>query len=200
MRDAEYLELKDSLHAKVINEIDLESLNRLKEDNAREQLRRVIFEILQRDKTPLTLSEREQIVIEILDEVFGLGPLQPLLADHTLSDILVNGPFEAYIERRGRLEKVNIMFTDDDHLMRIIDRIVSRVGRRVDESSPMVDARLADGSRVNAIIPPLALDGPTLSIRRFGVRTLNLSDLLEMNSISAGMAELLQGATRARLN
>ena len=127
MLDAEYHELKDSLHSKVINEIDLESLNRLKEDTAREQLRRVILEVLQREKTPLTLHEREQMVIEILDEVFGLGPLQPLLGDHTLSDILVNGPFEVYVERRGKLETTNIRFTDEGHLMRIIDRIVSRV-------------------------------------------------------------------------
>ena len=200
MRDAEYLELKDSLHAKVINEIDLESLNRLKEDNAREQLRRVIFEILQRDKTPLTLSEREQIVIEILDEVFGLGPLQPLLADHTLSDILVNGPYEVYVERRGKLETTSVRFTDEDHLMRIIDRIVSRVGRRVDESSPMVDARLSDGSRVNVIIPPLSLNGPVLSIRRFGVDPLTSQDLLDNGSLNRDMLDLLKAGVEGKLN
>ena len=200
MRDAEYLELKDSLHAKVINEIDLESLNRLKEDNAREQLRRVILEILQRDKTPLTLSEREQIVIEILDEVFGLGPLQPLLADHTLSDILVNGPYEVYVERRGKLETTGVRFTDEDHLMRIIDRIVSRVGRRVDESSPMVDARLSDGSRVNVIIPPLSLNGPVLSIRRFGVDPLTDQDLLDNGSLNRDMLDLLKAGVEGKLN
>src|SRR5512147_2046112 len=150
MLDQTYHDLKESLHSKVINEIDLESLNRLQEDVARDQLRQVILDILQREKTPLTMTEREQMVTDILDEVFGLGPLQPLLADPTLSDILVNGAQEVYVERRGRLEKTNVRFNDNEHLMRIIDRIVSRVGRRVDEASPMVDARLRDGSRVNA--------------------------------------------------
>ena len=166
MFDKDYLELKGSLHSKVINEIDLESLNRMNEDTARDQLRRVILDVLQREKTPLTMTEREQMVTDILDEVFGLGPLQTLLADPTLSDILVNGAQEVYVERRGKLERTNVRFNDDEHLMRIIDRIVSRVGRRVDEASPMVDARLRDGSRVNAIIPPLSLNGPVLSIRR----------------------------------
>ncbi len=200
MAELGYHELKDSLHAKVINEIDLESLNRLKEETAREQLRRVILEVLQREKTPLTLSEREQMVIEILDEVFGLGPLQQLLADPTLSDILVNGPYEVYVERRGKLETTNVRFTDEDHLMRIIDRIVSRIGRRVDESSPMVDARLRDGSRVNVIIPPLSLNGPVLSIRRFGTDPLTANDLIDNGTLSSEMLELLKASVQGRLN
>ncbi len=200
MFDAQYHELKDTLHAKVINEIDLESLNRLKEETAREQLRHVILDVLQREKTPLTLTEREQMVIEILDEVFGLGPLQPLLADPTLSDILVNGPYEVYVERRGKLEQTNVRFSDEDHLMRIIDRIVSRVGRRVDESSPMVDARLRDGSRVNVIIPPLSLNGPVLSIRRFGTDPLTATDLIDNGSLTHEMLQVLQSGVEGRLN
>jgi len=200
MFDDAYHELKASLHSKVINEIDLESLNRLREDVAREQLRRVILEILQREKTPLTLTEREQIVTEILDEVFGLGPLQPLLADPTISDILVNGSQEVYIERRGMLERTNVRFSDDDHLSRIVDRIVSRVGRRVDEASPMVDARLSDGSRVNVIIPPLSLDGPIVSIRRFGTDPLMAQDLLDNGTLTVEMLELLKACVEGKLN
>ena len=196
MFDQTYHDLKESLHSKVINEIDLESLNRLQEDVAREQLRQVILDVLQREKTPLTMTEREQMVTEILDEVFGLGPLQPLLADPTLSDILVNGAYNVYVERRGKLERTAVRFTDNEHLMRIIDRIVSRVGRRVDESSPMVDARLLDGSRVNVIIPPLALDGPVLSIRRFGTDPLMAQDLLDNGTLTIEMLDLLK-ASRA---
>ncbi len=200
MIDSNYHELKGSLHSKIINEIDLESLNRMKEETAREQLRRVILDVLQREKTPLTLTEREQMVLEILDEVFGLGPLQPLLADATLSDILVNGPFEVYVERRGKLESTNVRFADDAHLMRIIDRIVSRVGRRVDESSPMVDARLSDGSRVNVIIPPLSLNGPVLSIRRFGTDPLTFLDLLDNGTLNQDMLDLLKAGVEGKLN
>lgn len=200
MFESEYNELKLNLHAKVINEIDLESLNLLKEDTARRQLRGVIMEVLARERTPLTLTERDKMVTEILDEVFGLGPLEPLLADTTVSDILVNGPFEVYVERRGRLEVTNVRFTDDDHLRRIIDRIVARVGRRVDESSPMVDARLRDGSRVNVIIPPLSLDGPILSIRRFGIDPLTASDLLDYSTLNQQMLETLKAAVEGKLN
>jgi pilus assembly protein CpaF len=200
MIDQGYLDLKQTLHSKVINEIDLESLNRLQEDIAREQLSRVILELLQREKTPLTMTERENLVTEILDEVFGLGPLQPLLADPTLSDILVNGAHEVYVERRGKLERANIHFTDNEHLMRIIDRIVSRVGRRVDESSPMVDARLSDGSRVNVIIPPLALDGPILSIRRFGADPLTAVDVLENGTLTPEMLDLMKACVQGKLN
>ncbi len=200
MFDKDYLELKGTLHSKVINEIDLESLNRLKEETARDQLRKVILDVLQREKTPLTMTEREQMVTEILDEVFGLGPLQPLLADPTISDILVNGAQEVYIERRGKLERANVRFNDDDHLMRIIDRIVSRVGRRVDEASPMVDARLRDGSRVNAIIPPLALDGPSLSIRRFGTDPLTGHDIVDNGTLTPEMLDLLKACVEGKLN
>jgi pilus assembly protein CpaF len=200
MFDKEYLDLKETLHSKVINEIDLESLNRLREETAREQLRNVTLELLQREKTPLTMTEREKLVTEILDEVFGLGPLQPLLADPTLSDILVNGAHDVYVERRGKLERAAIHFNDDDHVMRIIDRIVSRVGRRVDESSPMVDARLRDGSRVNVIIPPLALDGPVLSIRRFGTDPLTAMDILENGTITPEMLDLMKACVQGKLN
>jgi pilus assembly protein CpaF len=200
MFDQTYLDLKGNLHSKVINEVDLESLNRLDEDVAKAQLRQVIHDILQREKTPLTLTEREQLVTEILDEVFGLGPLQPLLADTTLSDILVNGAHSVYVERRGKLERTNVRFSDNEHLMRIIDRIVSRVGRRVDESSPMVDARLKDGSRVNVIIPPLALDGPVLSIRRFGTDPLIDQDLLDNGTLTHDMIELLKACVQGKLN
>jgi pilus assembly protein CpaF len=200
MIDQTYLDLKGTLHAKVINEVDLESLNRLQEDKAREQLRQVIMDVLQREKTPLTMTEREQMVTEVLDEVFGLGPLQPLLADPTISDILVNGANSVYVERRGKLERIPVRFSDNDHLMRIIDRIVSRVGRRVDESSPMVDARLPDGSRVNVIIPPLALDGPVLSIRRFGTDPLMAQDLLDNGSLTVEMLDLLKACVQGKLN
>ena len=168
MIDTKYRELRVALHAKVLNEIDLESLDRLNEKTARDQVTQVIRTLLQRENTPLALLERDQLVREILNEVFGYGPIQPLLDDPRVSDILVNGPNAVYVEWTGILHRTEIKFNDDQHLMRIIERIVARVGRRVDESSPMVYARLPDGSRVNAIIPPLALDGPLLSIRRFG--------------------------------
>jgi pilus assembly protein CpaF len=198
--NAEHLELKASLHAKVLNEIDLESLNRLDEEIARERLSQVVRDLLQRDKIPLTLEERERMVQEIINEVFGLGPIEGLLADSTVSDILVNGYSEVYVERRGLLEKTGITFNNDDHLRRIIDRIVSRVGRRVDESSPMVDARLKDGSRVNVIIPPLALDGPVLSIRRFGSDPLKASDLISNHTLTRGMIDVLKACVQGKLN
>jgi pilus assembly protein CpaF len=200
MFDSQYRELKAKLHTKILNEIQLESLYRLGEDAAREQIAQLIREMLQRENTPLALAEREQMAREILDEVFGLGPIEPLLADHTISDILVNTYKVVYIERRGVLERTDIQFNDDQHLMRIIERIVSRVGRRVDESSPMVDARLPDGSRVNAIIPPLALDGPMLSIRRFGRDPLTADDLLSNKSLTTPMLELLKAAVQGKLN
>jgi len=200
MFDAEYRELKTKLHTKVLNEVQLESLYRLGEDNAREQISQIIRDMLQRENTPLALAEREKIAREILDEVFGLGPLEPLIADQTISDILVNSSRVVYIERRGVLERTDVKFNDDQHLMRIIERIVSRVGRRVDESSPMVDARLPDGSRVNAIIPPLALDGPMLSIRRFGRDPLKADDLLENKSLTKPMLDLLAAVVKGKLN
>ena len=200
MFDAEYIELRTKLHTNVLNEIDLESLNRLGDESAREQISQLIRDMLKRESTPLAQTEREQIVREIINEVFGLGPLEPLLADPTISDILVNTSKVVYIERRGVLERTDIKFNDDQHLMRIIERIVSRVGRRVDESSPMVDARLQDGSRVNAIIPPLALDGPMLSIRRFGRDPLKADDLLTNKSLTPPMLELLKAVVQGKLN
>ena len=200
MFDAQYRELKTKLHTKILNEIQLESLYRVGEEAAREQIGQLIREMLQRENTPLALAEREQMAREILDEVFGLGPLEPLFADHTISDILVNTSQVVYIERRGVLERTEIKFNDDQHLMRIIERIVSRIGRRVDESSPMVDARLPDGSRVNAIIPPLALDGPMLSIRRFGRNPLTADELLANKSLTKPMLELLKAVVQGKLN
>jgi pilus assembly protein CpaF len=200
MFEAEYRELKTKLHSKILNEIQLESINRLGEESAREQIGQLIREMLQRENTPLALAEREKMAREILDEVFGLGPLEPLIADHTISDILVNTSKIVYVERRGVLERTDIKFNDNQHLMRIIERIVSRVGRRVDESSPMVDARLPDGSRVNAIIPPLALDGPILSIRRFGRDPLTADDLLTNKSLTKPMLDLLKAVVQGKLN
>src|SRR5690242_5880859 len=167
-----YKELKTKLHKQILEEIDLETLNRLSEGVARERVGLAIRDMLNRQRTPLASAERETLVDEILHEVFGLGPLEPLLADSTISDILVNGFSKVYVERHGKLELTNVRFNDDSHVSRIIDRIVSKVGRRIDESTPMVDARLTDGSRVNVIIPPLALDGPSISIRRFGTDRL----------------------------
>lgn len=195
-----YRKIKTTLHQKILEEIDLENLHRVDEATVRRETRRLIRSTLEREKTPLTSAEREQISDEILDELFGLGPLEPLLADPSISDILVNGANQIYIERRGLLHKTDVQFNDNAHLMRIIDRIVSRVGRRVDESSPMVDARLADGSRVNAIIPPLALDGPSLSIRRFGQDPLMAEDLLTNNSFNQPMLQLLKGCVQGKLN
>jgi len=192
--------LKTKLHAQLLEEIDLESLNRLSEGVARERVGVIIRDMLHRERTPLASVERERIVLEILDELFGLGPLEPLLADGAISDILVNGSQKIFVERRGKLEATGARFDDDAHLMRIIDRIVSRVGRRVDESSPMVDARLPDGSRVNAIIPPLSLDGPILSIRRFGRERLNAQSLITYGSVSQQMLELLEGCVKGKLN
>jgi pilus assembly protein CpaF len=192
--------LKARIHRRMVERINLTNLDTIEPAMLRAQIGHIISTLVQEENIPLSESQRVALEAEVMNETFGLGPIEPFLHDPDVSDILVNTYRQVYIERFGRLELTGVRFDDDAHLMKIIDRIVSRVGRRVDESSPMVDARLPDGSRVNAIIPPLALDGPTLSIRRFGVRTLNLSDLLEMNSISPGMAELLKGAVRARLN
>jgi pilus assembly protein CpaF len=196
----DYRELKTTIHTKVLNEMDLESLNRVDEEVGKERVSSLIRDILQREKTPLALAEREMLIREVIDELFGYGPIQPLLNDPTISDILVNGSSKVYIERSGMLEKTEVKFNDDAHLMRIIERIVSRVGRRVDESSPMVDARLPDGSRVNAIIPPLALDGPTLSIRRFGRDPLRDVDLLNNGSIVKPMIDLLKATVEGKTN
>ncbi|MGA3128749.1 MAG: CpaF family protein [Candidatus Korobacteraceae bacterium] len=195
-----YQEMKSVLHRDLLSRIDLEKLNYLDNNHARSQIHAVIQDLVSRSNTPLSASERERLAREVLDEVFGLGPLEPLLQDPTISDILVNTYAKVYVERAGLLEETNVAFKDDGHLMHIIDKIVSAVGRRVDESSPMVDARLPDGSRVNVIIPPLAVDGPILSIRRFGTIPLEVEDLLANNTMTPQMRDLLQGAVKARLN
>jgi pilus assembly protein CpaF len=196
----EYQELKSSVHRDLINRVDLERVATQRDEYTRGQVLAVIQDLVANLKTPLSGRERERLSLEVLDEVFGLGPLEPLLQDPTVNDILVNGPKQVYIERAGILEESNIMFKDNGHLMNIIDKIVSAVGRRVDESSPMVDARLADGSRVNVIIPPLAIDGPHLSIRRFGHIPITDEDLLRNQTLTQPMLELLRGAVKARLN
>jgi pilus assembly protein CpaF len=195
-----YQQLKRVLHKEVLEEVDLESVHRLDEETGRDRLSPVIRELIRKESTPLTHPEREQLVREILDELFGLGPLEPLLEDSMISDILVNGSQNVFVERQGLIERTNVVFTDDEHLMQVIDRIVSRVGRRVDESSPMVDARLSDGSRVNVIIPPLSLDGPILSIRRFTVRKLAGEELVENGTLGITMLELLKAAVQGKRN
>jgi len=196
----DYREMKSKIHSQILQEIDLESLNKLQEKIARTRVGEAIRELLHRDRTPLALAERERMVNEIVDELFGLGPIEPLLADAAVSDILVNGPDRIYVERGGVLEKTDYFFNDSQHLMRIIDRIVSRVGRRVDESSPMVDARLPDGSRVNAVIPPLALDGPSLSIRRFGGHKLSVQGYVDNGTLTKQMIDLLADCVKGKLN
>ena len=195
-----YQRLKSQIHERFLNEVDLDSLDRMNEFEARERIKHALVELIQRDRTPVTSTEREQMVEEIRNEVFGLGPLEPLLADPTISDILVNGYDKVYLERAGILEATDVTFEDEAHLRRIIDRIVSRVGRRVDESSPMVDARLLDGSRVNVIIPPLALDGPTMSIRRFGGHQLTKESLVENGTLIPEMLDLLEACVAGKLN
>src|SRR5579862_2104431 len=195
-----YQDLKTGIHRDLLNKIDLERVATVRDDRTRRQVFGVIQDLVSNLKTPLSGPEKERLSLEVLDEVFGLGPLEPLLQDPTISDILVNGAKEVYVERAGLLEETKIMFKDDAHLMHIIDKIVSAIGRRVDESSPMVDARLADGSRVNVIIPPLAIDGPHISIRRFGHIPITEDDLLRTQTITQPMLELLRGAVKARLN
>jgi pilus assembly protein CpaF len=196
----EYQELKSSVHRDLISRVDLERVANQRDDHTRGQVLSVIQDLVANLKTPLSGRERERLALEVLDEVFGLGPLEPVLQDPSVSDILVNGPRQVYVERGGILEESNIMFKDNAHLMNIIDKIVSAVGRRVDESSPMVDARLADGSRVNVIIPPLAIDGPHISIRRFGHIPITEDDLLKNQTLTKPMLELLRAAVRARIN
>jgi pilus assembly protein CpaF len=191
---------KTDLHRTLISKLDLEKLSRVNSVQARQAVAEMINEIVVSQRVPLSFEQQEKVQDDLLDEVFGLGPLEPLLNDPSISDILVNDKDHVFIERRGILQRVTVSFRDDRHLLQIIDRIVSRVGRRVDESSPMVDARLPDGSRVNAIIPPLALDGPALSIRRFGTGPLAPSKLVELKSISAEMLETLAAAVRARIS
>ncbi len=195
-----YQEIKSALHRDMLAKIDLEKLRNLQDVRARQQILAVIQDLMTQLDTPLSMVEKDRLCREVLDEVFGLGPLEPLLQDPTINDILVNTHNAVYVERSGVLEKTGVTFKDQVHLMHIIDKIVSAVGRRVDESSPMVDARLADGSRVNVIIPPLAVDGPILSIRRFGTIPLESTDLLRNLTITPAMLQLLQGAIKARLN
>jgi pilus assembly protein CpaF len=194
-------QIKTAVHKELIKRIDLDKLGEMQETRAAQhQLFTVIQQIINEQGIPLSSMERDRLAQEVVDEVFGLGPLEPLLKDDTISDILVNTYNSIYIERRGLLEKTNLTFKDNKHLLHIIDKIVSAVGRRVDESSPMVDARLADGSRINAIIPPLAVDGPILSIRRFGSNPLGAEDLLRNMAMTPPMMELLKGCVKARLN
>ncbi len=193
-------EVKSAIHRDLINKLDLEKLFFMEDARARQQLLAIIFQLVSEQGIPFSARERERIANEVLDEVFGLGPLEPLLQDPTVNDILVNTADTVYVERGGVLEATNVVFKDNTHLMHIIDKIVSAVGRRVDESSPMVDARLKDGSRVNVIIPPLAVDGPVLSIRRFGSTPLTAADLLSYREFTPEMMEVLQSAVRARLN
>jgi pilus assembly protein CpaF len=195
-----YQDLKSSVHRDLLNRLDLEKVATVRDERTRAQALTVIQDLVANLQTPMSGRERERLSLEVLDEVFGLGPLEPLLQDPTINDILVNGPKQVYVERAGILEETKIMFKDDAHLMHIIDKIVSAVGRRVDESSPMVDARLADGSRVNVIIPPLAVDGPHLSIRRFGHIPITEDDLLANHTLTKPIIELIRGAVKSRLN
>ena len=196
----EYQQVKADLHRRILDRLDLEKLGRTPSDAAREEVLLLIRNTVNSEAVPLSFAERERLAREILDEIFGLGPLEPLLKDPTISDILVNRYNKVYVERAGKLEPTGLSFKDDAHLMQIIDRIVSRIGRRVDESSPMVDARLADGSRVNAIIPPLAIDGPCLSIRRFGRDPVTARNMIENKTLTEPMLELLSAMVKGRLN
>ena len=196
----EFQQLKTRLHREVLDRLNLESLQEMDRETATQGIKSLITDLMNQQMTPLSTAERRLIMDEILDEIFGLGPLEPMLADPSINDILVNTFDQIYVERHGRLEPTSVSFKDDNHLMQIIDRIVSRVGRRIDESSPMVDARLADGSRINAIIPPLSIDGPHLSIRKFRKDALSGEDLIRYESLTAPILELLAGCVRARLN
>src|SRR5437879_2855059 len=196
----EYQELKCTLHRKLVDKINLEALATIDNQRVRAEVRQAVIALIDAEPTLLSSLEKQQISDEVLDEVFGLGPLEPLLQDPSISDILVNTSKQVYIERRGLLEMTNVAFRDDQHLLRIIDKIVSQVGRRIDESTPMVDARLSDGSRVNAIIPPLAVDGPLLSIRRFSQDKLMPPDLVERKAMTPGMMELLEACVKAKMN
>jgi pilus assembly protein CpaF len=201
-RSAQYQELKSRIHTELLNRLNLERLAIVKRESAEPEIRHLIATLLDKETQtiPLSLFERESVIGDVLNELFGLGPLEELLKDREISDILVNRHDQIYIERNGKLEETGLMFKDDRHLMRIIERIVSAVGRRVDESSPMVDARLQDGSRVNAIIPPLALDGPVLSIRRFRTDRLGAQELVERDSLTQPMLDFLKAAVKCRLN
>src|SRR6266851_3273714 len=195
-----YLDLKANVHRKLLNRLNLEALASADRARAESEIRTLLFELIAEEGIPLSMSERESFFADVIDEVFGLGPLEPLLRDPTVSDILVNTYKNVYVERNGKLDRLPTTFQDDKHLMRVIDRIVSGVGRRVDDSSPMVDARLADGSRVNAIIPPLAVDGPLLSIRRFPAERLKADDLVTLRALTRPMLDFLTHCVRSRMN
>ena len=195
-----FQEMKSRLHRTLINRMDLTKLQALTQEQVHAEVSRLAEAVLAQEAMPLSVSERERLVNDVQHELFGLGPLEPLLADPTISDILVNSHKTIYIERRGKIERTNVQFKDDEHLMRVIERIVSSVGRRIDESSPMVDARLQDGSRVNAIIPPLSIDGPVVSIRRFGSDPLKMTSLIEFKALTKDIADMLQMVVTARLN
>ncbi len=200
-RHPQYQALKGRVHQELLNRLNLDRLSKVKRGEAEPELRSLIVGMLEREReTPLSLAERENLITDVLHELFGLGPLEALLSDPSISDILVNRFNQVFIEREGRLEETDVVFRDDAHLLQIIERIVSAVGRRIDESSPMVDARLKDGSRVNAIIPPLALEGPALSIRRFRTDRLGADDLVARDSLTKPMLEFLKAAVACRLN
>ena len=195
-----YQELKVAIHQKLLDRVDLAVMESLTEERLREEIAQLVERLLAEDAVLVNDAERAGLIRDIQHEMLGLGPLEPLLADPSISDILVNSHSQVYVERRGKLESTEVRFADDAHLMKIIDKIVSRVGRRIDESSPMVDARLPDGSRVNAIIPPVALDGPVVSIRRFAVVPLKIEDLLAFKTLTPEMASILQGLAKAKIN
>ncbi|MGH8718555.1 MAG: CpaF family protein [Burkholderiales bacterium] len=198
--ESAYQKLKSEIHRKLLDRVDLEVMASLSQDKLREELRILVERLLAEEHIAINTNERKQMVKDIQDEILGLGPLEPLLSDPTISDILINTHRQVYVERYGKLELTNLRFASPEHLLKIIDKIVSRVGRRIDESSPMVDARLPDGSRVNAVIPPLALDGPLVSIRRFSVVPLKMEDLLKLKTLTPEMADLCAGMVKARLN
>ncbi len=195
-----YVDLKVRLHQELLDAINLANIEKVKPEDFRHEVGEVIRELLSKQQVAINATERQQLVSDVIDEVLGLGPIEPLLKDPMVSDILVNTHARVYVEKQGRLETTLLKFKDDKHLLRIIDKIVSRVGRRIDESSPLVDARLPDGSRVNAVIPPLAVDGPLLSIRKFSKVPLTLEKLIEMGSITPGIAEIVSMIVRGRLN
>lgn len=195
-----YQGLKTKIHRKLIERLDFSNIDLIEKDILSKEIGRIVESLITEENTPLSVAERESLIVDIMHETFGLGPIEPLLSDPDISDILVNRYNQVYIEKFGKLKKVDLTFRDDNHLLQIIDRIVSKIGRRVDESSPYVDARLPDGSRVNAILPPLALDGPVLSIRRFGVDPLKMSDVLAFGTLSPDMANILEGCVKTRLN
>ncbi len=200
VQNASFEDLKTLIHGKLVDKLDLSRLGDLEGDTLRREIRLVVEHLCDTENPLLNRSERERLIEEVLDETFGFGPLEILLKDPTISDIMINGPKKVFVEKKGRIVRSEVVFRDNQHLLQIIDRIVSKVGRRIDETSPMVDARLPDGSRLNAVIPPLAIDGPSLSIRRFGANPLSLEDLLKFGAFTPEMVMLLEGAIKARLN